>query len=185
MKPRWQVAFLTGQSDPRRCALSEVQQTFIDRLAPIPRVPRNFPYDVASPPFAPTPLVRASLSNATQYWASRTRAFRARHRPGVDAMLEGAERTLLLAGSCGLELFNNLALPRALLDRIVVFAYGPVARCRPDCEALLVQGHRDLISRCWFRRVDLRVGAGHMDYLARDDVLAPCRALLAQLGARA
>ena len=184
MKPRWQVAFLTGQSDARRCALSDLQQTFIDRLAPTRAVPWNFPYDAATPPFSATPLLRASLANATQYWASRTRAFRERHRPGVEAMLDGADRTVLLAGSCGLELFNNLSLPRGLLASVVVFAYGPVARRRPDCEAMLVQGRRDLVSRCWFRRVDLHVDAGHMDYLARDEVLARCRTLLAQLGAR-
>lgn len=183
MKPRWQVAFLTGQSDPRRCALSTVQQTFAERLEAAHVVPHNFPYDAATPPFAPTPLLRASVNNATQYWASRTRSFRARHRPAVEGMLDGAERTVLLTGSCGLELFNNLALPRTLLERVVVFAYGPVARRRPDCEAVLVQGHRDVVSRCWFRHADLQVDAGHMDYLASDTVVAHCRTLLARLGA--
>lgn len=185
MKPRWQVAFFTGQSDRRGCALSDVQRAFMTQLDAAHSVPWNFPYDAATQPFAPTPLLRASLSNATQYWASRTRRFRERHRPAVEAMLDRADRSLLLAGSCGLELFNNLALPRALLDRVVVFAYGPVARRRPDCDAVLVQGRRDLLSRCWFRRVDLTVDAGHMDYLARDEVVSYCRVLLTQLGAGA
>jgi hypothetical protein len=184
MKPRWQIAFLTGQSDARGCALSNVQSDFLARLDATHAVPRNFPYDTGTRPFTPTPLLSASFSNARQYWASRLRAFRERHRPGVEQMIEGADRSLLLVGSCGLELFNNLALTRALLDRVVVFAYGPVARRRPDCEAVLVQGRRDFISRCWFRHVDLRVDAGHMDYLARDEVLQHCRTMLAQLGAR-
>lgn len=185
MRPHWQIAFLTGQSDAGACALSDVQRRFIDRLDNAPAIPRNFPYDAETRPFAPTPLLRASFNNARQYWASRTRAFRQRHRPAVERLLDGAERSVLLTGSCGLELFNNLALPRAWLDRIVVFAYGPVARRRPDCDAVLVQGRRDLISRCWFRRVDIRVDAGHMDYLAREEVLQHCRAMLARWGVRA
>lgn len=184
MKPPWQIAFLTGQSDAGGCALSDAQRRFLDRLE-VPRaIPWNFPYDLGSRPYMPVPLLRASLNNAWQYWASRSRAFRARHRPAVERMLDGAERSLLLAGSCGLELFNNLALPRTQLDRVVVFAYGPVARRRPDCEAVLVQGRRDLVSRCWFRRVDAYVDAGHMDYLAQDEVLRHCRGLLARLGIR-
>ncbi|HSX60435.1 MAG TPA: hypothetical protein VLF18_09580 [Tahibacter sp.] len=185
MKPRWQIAFLTGQSDPRGCALSDVQRAFLAGLSADRRVATNFPYDAATHPFLPTPLLRASLSNARQYFASRTSAFRARHRPPVERMLDGADRSLLLAGSCGLELLNNLQLPRVLLDRIAVFAYGPVARRRPDCETLLVQGRRDLLSRCWFRDVDHRVDAGHMDYLFRYEVLQHCRALLHRLGTRA
>lgn len=182
MKPPWQIAFLTGQSDTGGCALSGPQRRFLDRLGAPRAIPWNFPYDPGTRPYTPTPLLRASLSNAGQYWASRSRRFCDRHRPAVERMLDGAERSLLLAGSCGLELFNNLALPRTRLDRIVVFAYGPVAHRRPDCEALLVQGHRDWISRCWFRRADAHVDAGHLDYLAQDDVLRLCRSLLARLG---
>ncbi len=33
MPARWQVAFLTGQSDPQSCALSPVQRRFLDSLA--------------------------------------------------------------------------------------------------------------------------------------------------------
>lgn len=183
MKPRWQIAFLTGQSDTGGCALSDLQRRFLDRLGASHTVPWNFPYDAGTRPFAPVPLLRASVNNARQYWASRSRAFRARHRPTVERMLDGAERSLLLVGSCGLELFNNLALPQAQLERIVVFAYGPVARRRPACDAVLVQGRRDALSRCWFRRADVYVDAGHMDYLACSEVLQHGRALIARLGA--
>lgn len=175
MTTRWQVAFLTGQSDPPRCALSDSQQRFIAAVAPDRAVPLNFPYDPQGGEFRPTPLLRASCNNAHQYWASRRIAFRREHRAGVERLLARSERSLLLVGSCGLELFNNLHLPIDLLDRIAVFAYGPVARRRPDCTARLVQGRRDWLSRCWFRTADAQVDAGHMDYLVHDTVLAQCR----------
>ena len=66
------------------------------------------------------------------------------------ARLRLADRTLFLAGSSGLELLYNLDLPNADLARIHVFAYGPVARRLPACDACFVQG-RDLISRLFFR----------------------------------
>lgn len=185
MNPRWQVAFLTGQSDPQGCALSPLQRRFIDALAAPLAVDRNFPYATDTPPFRKMPLWRASVANAQQYLGSRGVAFRRRHRPAVDALLARRERTLLLAGSCGLELLVNLHLPRDLLDRLAVFAYGPVARGRPDCDCLLLQGRRDRLSRWYFPQVDVHVAAGHMDYLAQASVLQHCRDYLAARQARA
>jgi hypothetical protein len=179
MNSGWQIAFLTGQSDPQGCALSPLQQRFIDALAAPLAVDRNFPYTAATPPFRRIPLWRASVANAHQYLDSRRLAFRRRHRPAVEALLARRERSLLLAGSCGLEFLVNLQLPRDLLDRLAVFAYGPVARRRPDCDCLLLQGYRDRLSRWYFPRVDLRVDSGHMDYLAQAEVLQHCRDYLA------
>ncbi|WP_257388814.1 hypothetical protein [Tahibacter caeni] len=179
MTPRWQVAFLTGQSDPQGCALSPSQQRFVAAFAASAAVDRNFPYADDTPAFRAVPLWRASIANARQYLDSRGVAFRRRHRPAVEALLARRDRSLLLAGSCGLELLVNLQLPRDLLDRVAVFAYGPVARRRPDCDCLLLQGHRDLLSRWYFPQADVRVAAGHMDYLAQADVLQHCRAFFA------
>ena len=171
----FQIAFLTGQSHPSRTALSPAQARFLAALpAPVEsKVTRNFPYpdqDPAGSPFAPASLLMSSLRNTWQYFASRRPPFAMRHRLLVAALLARADRTLLLAGSCGLELFNNLALPFDVLQRVTIFAYGPVARQRPDCACLLVQGRRDWLSRRYFRSVDARVNAGHMDYLADPEV---------------
>ncbi len=164
-----QVAFLTGQSRPPGTALTPAQRAFLDAL-PIPtagRVIVNFPYsDAGSEESAPVPLLVASVRNARQYLSARRADFPLRHRRAVEALLSRAERTLFLAGSCGLELFNALALPDDTLRRVTIFAYGPVARRRPDCACVLVQGRRDWLSRRYFRAVDARVDAGHMDYLA-------------------
>lgn len=172
----FQVAFLTGQSHPPSAALSPSQAAFFAAL-PVPaesQVTLNFPYPFEAPvhPFTRTPLLLASLRNARQYFASSRPAFAEQHRTAVEALLARADRTLFLAGSCGLELFNNLALPVSALERVTIFAYGPVARRRPDCDCLLVQGRRDWISRRYFRRVDVRVDSGHMDYLDNPSVVA-------------
>jgi hypothetical protein len=174
--PRLQIAFLTGQSDPRSCALSPTQRRFLDGLgAPgAIKVRLNFPYRAGTPAHADISLLRASYHNAIQYLAARGRAFRERHRGRVLDLLAEADRTLFLAGSCGLELLAGLDLPAPALARIRVFAYGPVARRRPAVACRLVQGRRDWISRLWFREPDLRIEAGHLDYLERPDTRAAC-----------
>jgi hypothetical protein len=179
-----QIAFLTGQSDPRGAALSPVQEAFLDAL-PVPaawKVRVNFPYPAATPRHRPVPLVRASWNNARQLLGSSGQAFGARYRPPVVALLARAERTVLLAGSCGLELLANLDLLAEDLARLHVFAYGAVARRRPACEICQVRGRRDWIARAGSRvaltAADHWVESGHLDYLVSPRVLALCGAFL-------
>lgn len=165
-----QVAFLTGQSRPPSAALSPAQAAFLAAL-PVPdggRCGRNFPYPSGGEDrYAPASLWPASWRNGAQYLRSRRGDFGRRHRPAVERLLAGADHTLFLAGSCGLELFNNLELPAEILCRVSVFAYGPVARRRPGCAAcFLVQGRGDFLSRRYFPTVDARVDAGHLGYLS-------------------
>jgi hypothetical protein len=178
------VLFLTGQSDAPRCSLSPVQRAFLDAL-PLPasaKLPLNFPYDAGTAPWRNVSLLTASINNARQYRASRRPDFAARHAPRVMRELARAPRTLILAGSAGLELLSNLRLPREALDRVQVFAYGPVARRLPDCACVLVQGRRDWVSRFWFRSVDHRVECTHLDYLESPEVLALCVQTLQRSG---
>lgn len=182
-----QVAFITGQSDPRRCALSPAQEAFLDTL-PVPddgKVRSNFPYDVRTPPYREVPLVAASWNNARQYLASRRPAFAEAHRRAVLRMLARAEHTVLLAGSCGLELLANVSLPETAIHRVHVFAYGSVSRHRPACETLVVQGRRDWIARAWRGPVDHLVEGGHMAYLENPEVRARCREFVVRVAARA
>ena len=182
MPERLQVFFLTGQSDPTRCALSPAQDAFIDAL-PLPasaKLRLNFPYAVDTEPWRKVWLPIASLNNTGQYLRSRRAGF-TRHAPSVLRQLARAEQTLILAGSSGLELLGNLRLPPDALRSVHVFAYGPVARRRPPCACTLVQGRHDWISRAWFRTVDHRVDCSHMDYLESPDVLALCAAKVREL----
>jgi hypothetical protein len=181
-RQRLQVFFLTGQSDPPRCALSPAQQAFIDAL-PLPESAKlrlNFPYVAGTAPWRANSLVIASLNNAVLYLRSRRAGF-AQHGPSLLRQLERADQTLILAGSSGLELLANLRLPREALRSVHVFAYGPVARGCPPCACTLVQGRRDWISRAWFGSVDHRVDCSHMDYLESPDVLALCAAKVREL----
>jgi hypothetical protein len=178
-----QVIFLTGQSDPSRCALSPEQQAFLDAL-PLPasaKLSLNFPYRPDTPPWRHTPVLVGSVNNARQYVRSRRPMFAADHAAHVQRLLARARRTLILTGSCGLELFVNLKLPREALDTVHIFAYGPAARRLPDCACVLVQGRRDWLSRFWFRTVDHRVDCAHRDYLRSPEVLRLCLQMLQSL----
>jgi hypothetical protein len=182
-----QIAFLTGQSDPRGSALSPSQKTFLDAL-PAPddwKVRVNFPYPETTPPHRPMPLLRASWNNARQFLLSRRTSFAARHRPPLLALLGRAERTLFLAGSCGLELLANLDLPTRELERLHVFAYGTVAWRRPTCDLRQVRGRRDGVARVLSRVApgpsDTWAECGHLDYLEDPNVLALCGAFVTEL----
>ena len=180
MRAPVQIAFMTGQSDRASCALSPIQEAFLDALPLLAtsRVRLNFPYDTSLRPRTGTPLWRASWSNARQYFESRRPDFAERYRAPVMAMLDQADYTVLLAGSCGLELFANLHLPGSALDRVRVFAYGSVARHRPACGTMAICGRRDLIARPWRRPGDIEVDCGHMTYLEAPEVLALCSEFL-------
>lgn len=178
-----QVMLLTGQSDPRSCALSPAQQAFLDAL-PVPptaRVPLNFPYDAGLRPFREVPLWLASLRHLLLFWRIRRPGWAARHRPGVLAQLARADRTLVVAGSIGLDLLGRLDLPADVLDRVVVVAYGAVATRPPRCRTIRVGSRRDHLARWW--PSDVEVDAGHLDYLATPALAAVCSGALAELGA--
>ncbi|MEP7013702.1 MAG: hypothetical protein ABJC13_25555 [Acidobacteriota bacterium] len=189
MRRPLQIAFLTGQSNPGNAALSPLQQAFLEAL-PAPaewKVRTNFPYPDIPQTFQRTPLPTASLHNLSLYLHSRRPEFAATYRPAVLAQIDRAEQTLFLAGSSGLELLVNLHLPPPALARLHVFAYGPVARRLPPCDARFVQG-RDLISRLFFRvggrstRI-ARVDCDHLAYLRHPAVLALCVEYLREIQA--
>lgn len=180
-----QIAFLTGQSDPERCALSVEQQHFLQQLQGPGRrlIDCNYPYRPDGAAHRHTPLWRASVSNLRQYLAARAARVVDADRTRVVALLEQAPMTVLLAGSCGLQLLTALQLPQALRARLAVFAYGPVCTVPASFGQLRVlQGQRDWISRALFgAAVDLRPACGHMDYLRDAVVVADCRVFIAQL----
>ncbi|MDB4917871.1 MAG: hypothetical protein JWM95_5515 [Gemmatimonadetes bacterium] len=179
MKLSLQVAFITGQSDPASCALSPVQERFLDALpiSEAAKVRRNFPYAVHSQPYQEPMLLRASWHNTRQYFASRRPAFAERSRPAVLQMLARANCTVLLAGSCGLELLANLRLPAEVLANVRVFAYGAVVRRRPVVELVAVRGRRDLIASRMPGAAS--VDCNHLSYLESPAVLAICAKFVA------
>ncbi len=184
---RLQVLHLTGQSDPRSCALSPVQDAFLERL-PVPetaKVRLNFPYDAALAPYHAVPLWLASLRHLVLFW--RIRLLRARwarrNRPLVEAQLRAADRTLVLAGSIGLDLLGRLGLPAEVLDRLTVVAYGAVATRPPACRTIRVGSRSDHLARWWPH--DVEVSAGHLDYLAAPELSALCAGLVAELAGEA
>ncbi|NJB94902.1 hypothetical protein GGR72_003281 [Xanthomonas arboricola] len=180
-----QIAFLTGQSDPESCALSMQQRHFLQQLQGPGRrlIDCNYPYRLDSPPPRRTPLWRASVSNACQYLAARAARVADADRMRVVALLDQVPTTVLLAGSCGLQLLTALRLPQALRTRLAVFAYGPVCNTPGTFGQLrVVQGSGDWISRALFAGApDLTPACGHLHYLRDATVLAECQAFIAQV----
>ncbi|WP_313758889.1 hypothetical protein [Atlantibacter hermannii] len=177
------IAFITGRSRPGNIALSPSQRAFLERVMNGNMMPvaENFPWIPQTESWRDTGLLRASINNARDYLSSRRPDFISRYRNLAITMLDTADHTLLLSGSCGLELFNNLDLPASSLSRVSLFAFGPVARKRPDCHHLLVQGRQDFISRLWFPRVDERLACGHMDYLSQPALVNLCKRFIHQI----
>ena len=172
--PSYRAAFLTGHSVPGCTGLSREQREFQRRSA-VPAshwLPWNFPYHETHPFPEPVPLLSASVNNLRHYLGSRREGFRRRHRDAVMERLSPWPVVILLAGSCGLELLANLELPKELLGRLHVFAYGPVSRRLPGAATCrLVQGQRDWLSRFYHRRVDHRIDCPHMGYLTAPETL--------------
>ncbi|MES1242787.1 MAG: hypothetical protein ABUT39_14315 [Acidobacteriota bacterium] len=174
------TAWLTGQSSYRHSQLSPPQLAVLDEVAGLGYevVRAGFPYNrrALAVPYAPEPLVSASLRNFAQFAAALARpAFAAEAARHLQPLLDAASRRLLLlCGSCGLQLFAA-ALPR-LAPRpglhIGLVAVGPVClapasafRDRPGLSLFVVQGSRDWISRLVSRTgADARPPVDHLGY---------------------
>lgn len=190
MRPR--IAFLSGQSDPTRCALSPQQSALLAELAAdaegIDCVALNYPWRSDSEDWRPVPLWRASFANARQYLAARLGSEAA--LPAARAWLWQAPRSLLLVGSCGLSLLEAMLgdADDAAYARLRVIAYGAVGPRWPRAlRGHALRGHRDWIARVLGPSGVLPFGVsqqlldcGHMDYLQRPQtraaVLAAARA---------
>jgi hypothetical protein len=180
---RLQIAFITGQSDPRSCALSAAQTTFLRNL-PLPepaKVYANFPYDEQTPKPRDVHLAIASWNNTWQSFLALFPGFAWRYRARVVALVERADRTVFLAGSCGIHILRGLRLPERTLRRVAVFAYGPVAFGRPPCRHVLVGSTGDRISRAFFAHPDVVVTSDHLRYLEDPALAAACLSFLASL----
>ncbi len=170
---RIRALFMTGQSDPESCSLSPVQNNVANMLHKIglETHPLNFPYIQNMRPYRQVHLLSACLSNARIFLQSKGPNFRDCYREDVCRLLSTNDRTLILAGSCGLEILNNLDLPCDLKQSLHVLAYGPVARRNSTIACTLIQGRRDWMSRLCFRSAKHEVDCGHLEYLTNTQTL--------------
>lgn len=168
------VGFITGHS-VRGCTGLSLEQREFQQCSAVPTanwLTYNFPWRETFPFPENYPLLGASWNNLRHYVNSRRAVFYEQHREEVVHQLAGLDAVILLAGSCGLELLNNLRLPDETLKRLHVFAYGPVSRLRPRVgSCFLVQGEHDFISRLFHQHVDLRFPCSHMGYLLAAETL--------------
>lgn len=193
------IVFITGQSKTDSCELSPIQKEFGERLAleGANVFELNFPYRNMKP-YEKVSIVRASVSNIAIYFRSRKNTFKKNYLKDVLALFSRYDKIMFLAGSCGLELLNNLDIDVSR-KRIHILAYGPVARQRSKYSCTYVLGKQDYISRCLFfgntflmslRSKNGEVGnypnyyslaCGHMDYLANPDFFEIAKTCLKEL----
>lgn len=184
MKPRRQIAFLSGRGDPERWTLSPALRRFLVavRSEDDAVVTGNFPNGETGEHRA-VPLLAASWRNLRKYVAPRWLEFAREYRPAIAGLLVRAQRTWFVAGSCGLELFNNLELGEAWERRCTLICLGPVARRRPRwAECVVAQGTQAVVSRVFVPRRDAvyRVRCGHLGYLTEPGARLICRDRLNQ-----
>lgn len=169
------ITFLTGQSNPQCIELSPVQRRFLEKI-PTEEANKlycNFPYRlVTSTTYKQTPILTASFNNFFQYFFSRSNSYVNKHKESFMQIFTHTEKLVLLTGSCGLELFNNLNLPQSFLEKIYIFAYGAVARENPQCNFFSIRGDKDWIAALFSLPIDHVVKATHMNYLEQDQVVA-------------
>ncbi|MES2597693.1 MAG: hypothetical protein V4662_20270 [Verrucomicrobiota bacterium] len=168
------AGFITGHSVPGCTGLSREQKDF-QRRSGIPLehwLQHNFPWNETFPFPEPFRLLSASANNVRHYLRSQEEKFAADNREAVTKLFTPYDSVLLLAGSCGLELFNNLQLSNELRRKIHIFAYGAVSRRLPEVAShLLVQGRHDWLSRFYHPRADHRYPCAHMGYLEAPETL--------------
>lgn len=169
------TGFITGQSIPDCTELSVKQRAFLDAsIVPKESILRyNFPWRKCATPVREISLLEASWNNIRFCLGSMTPHFRTRFRDETMARIAGYDRVVLLAGSCGLELLDNLRFPVDLRKRLHVFAYGPVSRRVPlFASCRIIQGRNDHLSRIFHDEADHIVTCGHLDYLEQPETLA-------------
>lgn len=176
------VAILSGLSDPATCALTAVQQRFLDALD-VPadwKVRLNFPYvPSCSTPRPAPPLWRASMQNLRQFLiAGRVEYRQAAHRHW-ESLRRSCEHVVIVALSCGYEIIRQCLRIPATLAPSHVIALGPVGWQSATFSCTFVQGSRDYLSKCFFRAADIVLpGLGHIGYLEHPRVIQLTNELL-------
>jgi hypothetical protein len=169
------IVLMSGLSDPSCCALSRVQQQFLDRLT-APRETKlyaNFPY---VPPSRseqlPVPLLIASWRNFSQFVGVRRSPYRDHALAHWNSLAGSCRGLLVVTISCGLEILNMCLSSGVRPPELEVLALGPVAWRRPPVTHTLIRGSHDFVVNPWFRSVDLVLpGVGHMNYLDNPNVI--------------
>ena len=171
------VALLTGQSSFVSSALSPVQVSFLRAVAPVGAsvLEMGFPFDSSflGEGFQEAGMAGASWRNARQVgWALGSERFRGIVRARLGMLFGAASRTILITGSCGLQL-ANVGWPGE------VIALGPACLGPLRVRAYVIRGRGDGWSRLFYRgRVDRACGCGHLGYWESEEVREIVRGIL-------
>jgi hypothetical protein len=169
-KTKCKIAFLTGLSNPKSCALSKAQKKFLAALE-LPEFYKlylNFPY-MPSEGEENEPLWKASLHNAQQFL--NTNSLRVLIQSHLTQLASTTDSLIFITGSCGLELLNVGLSDKAIKKVLHVYALGPVAWQKHNYPCTLIRGSSDHISKLFFGKVDSQPSdVNHMNYLESKEV---------------
>jgi len=163
------IFFMTGMSNYGNTTLSPIQQNFLNNLSisdDVQKIFLNFPY-MYSDMWKPTNILMASVSNTYQYLQAKY-MIKENYKKSCLSLFTQYEEIFILAGSCGLEIFNSLKLDESLSTKINIFAYGAVAGRIPKIKNIwLIKGSKDLLA---MKQYDLLIQCGHMNYLEQPEL---------------
>lgn len=171
---KYKIAFLTGLSNYGNNMLSPTQTQFLKQLNEKEenKIYRNFPYTNEQKIYKEPNIIYASLSNALQYFLSKTSWIK-KQTVCLKNILKEEDNLVLLVGSCGLEILKNMNLTQIEKDKIHIIVYGGVAKKIPNYQnTILVQGKSDWIARLWIKKYDIMIVSNHMNYLDSPELLS-------------
>lgn len=161
------IFFMTGMSNYGNNSLSFQQEIFLKNLLlpeNVEKIYINFPYTEAKERWRHTNIFIASISNMFQYFKAKFPA-EEKHKKVFLELLNKYDEIFILAGSCGLEIFNSLNLDGKLAKKINIFSYGGVASKIPKVKnVFLIRGSKDFLA---IRKYDIIINCGHMNYLTQ------------------
>lgn len=180
------VVLLSGLSDPRTCALSQIQIDFLRaiKMSADEKLLLNFPYLPEHAGHVQSPsLLAASWANTVQFLQASRNKYRSAATAHWNALVDSCDRLHVITLSCGLEILNGCLVAGRRPGKLQVVALGPVARARPTAPHKLVQGSHDYISKPFFRNTEIVLqGVGHMDYLQHSHTIDVVNEILEQEG---
>ncbi len=168
------VLLISGSSNYESAALSYEQKEFLKIFEEYGYkiIDSNFPYNkkFENKKYDDVSIIRASISNIIYYIHTLyNRDFQKEIRRHMKFLMD-REDIIVVSQSSGLNMLK--ILNRDNLDRIKIFALGPVATGRRKTENMtVIKGKKDIYTRTIdFHEEDRRVDCGHFNYLINNEI---------------
>lgn len=172
IKKERSVILLSGSSNYKNAALSQIQKEFLNIFEKFGYnvVNSNFPYneDFKHNDFDDVHILKASISNIVYYWHTLYNInFQKEIKRHLSPLFE-LENAIIVTQSSGLNLLNCVLKDRNIKEKnFRIFCLGPVAQGSEKIEkAIIFKGKKDMYTKILDNhKCDVRVDCKHFDYL--------------------